>query len=82
MKTRIVRIGNSQGIRIPKPLLEASGIQGEVELKVEDGRIIIESATTDPVNLQMGPGEPRRAPEAPPHGLEVAPENSTSTGSR
>jgi len=31
IRTRIVRIGNSQGIRIPKPLLEQSGISEEVE---------------------------------------------------
>ena len=31
MKSRIVRIGNSQGIRIPKPLLEQTGLHGEVE---------------------------------------------------
>jgi antitoxin MazE len=41
MKTRIVSIGNSQGIRIPKPLLEQAGLTGDVELHAEDGRIII-----------------------------------------
>jgi antitoxin MazE len=41
MKTRIVRIGNSQGVRIPKPLLEQSGLGEEVELEVKDGRIVI-----------------------------------------
>lgn len=46
MKTRIVRIGNSQGIRIPKPLLEQSGLAGEVQLKVEDGRIVIHAVGT------------------------------------
>jgi antitoxin MazE len=44
MKTHIVRIGNSQGIRIPKPLLDQSGLHGEVELEVQDQRIIIRSA--------------------------------------
>jgi antitoxin MazE len=44
MKTRIVRIGNSQGVRIPKPLLDQSGIVGEVELVVQDGQIIIRGA--------------------------------------
>jgi antitoxin MazE len=43
MKTRIVRIGNSQGIRIPKLLLERSNIGEEVELEAEDSRIIIRS---------------------------------------
>ena len=42
MKTRIVKIGNSQGIRIPKVLLEHSRIgNDEVELEVEDNRIVI-----------------------------------------
>ena len=35
MKTRIVRIGNSQGIRIPKALLEQAGLQGEVESRLQ-----------------------------------------------
>ena len=41
MRTQIVRIGNSRGIRIPKPLLDASGLEGEVELTVEKGRLIV-----------------------------------------
>ena len=45
MKTRIVRIGNSQGIRIPKPLLEEAGLPDEVDLRAEAGRIVISPAT-------------------------------------
>ena len=41
MKTSIVPIGNSKGIRIPKSILEQCDIQREVELKVEESRIII-----------------------------------------
>lgn len=42
MKTSIVKIGNSQGIRIPKVLLEASGFTTtNVELKIEKGSIRI-----------------------------------------
>lgn len=41
MKTRIVQIGNSRGVRIPKPLLEQSGLGEEVELEVGEGTIII-----------------------------------------
>ena len=44
MKARIVRIGNSQGIRIPKPLLEQSGLGEEVELEVQHHQIIIRAA--------------------------------------
>ena len=34
MRAQIVQIGNSQGLRIPKILLEESGIKGEVELEI------------------------------------------------
>jgi antitoxin MazE len=41
MKTRIVPIGNSQGIRIPKPLLEQTGLSGEVEISAEDDALVV-----------------------------------------
>jgi antitoxin MazE len=41
MKARLVRIGNSQGVRIPKPLLEQTGLQDEVEIEVEGNRLVI-----------------------------------------
>ena len=41
IRTQIVKIGNSQGIRIPKPLLEQSGIRTEVEIEVHDDRLIL-----------------------------------------
>ena len=41
MKTRIVPIGNSQGVRIPKPLLEQTGLRGEVEIEVDEDRLVI-----------------------------------------
>jgi len=44
MKTNIVTIGNSQGIRIPKILLEQSKLSGEVELEVKGESIIISPA--------------------------------------
>ena len=44
MKTRIVRIGNSRGIRIPRPLLEQAGLPEDVDLRVEDNRIVIAPA--------------------------------------
>jgi antitoxin MazE len=44
MKTRLVRIGNSRGVRIPKPLIEEAGLAEEVELRVRDGAIVIASA--------------------------------------
>jgi antitoxin MazE len=44
MKARIVRIGNSRGIRIPKPLIEETGLGEEVEIQVEGNRLIIAPA--------------------------------------
>jgi antitoxin MazE len=41
MRARIIKIGNSQGIRIPKPILEQTGIMEDVELEVEKNQIII-----------------------------------------
>ncbi|MGB7068549.1 MAG: hypothetical protein WBD22_03585 [Pyrinomonadaceae bacterium] len=34
MKTQIIQIGNSQGIRIPKILLEETKLTGDVELEI------------------------------------------------
>ena len=45
MRTSIIRIGNSQGIRIPKVLLQQSHLGTEVELDVEDEKIVIRSAS-------------------------------------
>jgi antitoxin MazE len=41
MKTRIIRIGNSRGIRIPKPLLDELGLLDEVEIHVEGDSLVI-----------------------------------------
>jgi antitoxin MazE len=41
MKTDLIRIGNSRGIRIPKPLIEQCGFGNAVELRVENECIII-----------------------------------------
>lgn len=41
MKAELVRIGNSRGVRIPKPLIEQCGLGKTVELRVENDRLII-----------------------------------------
>ena len=41
MKTRIVKIGNSLGVRIPKVLLEQSQLKEEVEIEAFDRQIVI-----------------------------------------
>lgn len=44
MKTTIIPIGNSRGIRIPKPLLEESGLLNDVEIYAKKGEIKITAA--------------------------------------
>jgi antitoxin MazE len=41
MTTHIIAIGNSKGVRIPKAMLEESGIEGEVELFLKGKQIVI-----------------------------------------
>ena len=43
-RARIVRIGNSRGIRVPKVLLEHARLPDEVELQAENGRLIVRAA--------------------------------------
>ena len=45
MRARLVRIGNSRGVRIPKPLIEQAGLADTVELTVKEGKIIISRAS-------------------------------------
>lgn len=45
LRTRIIKIGNSQGIRIPKILLEQSGLGAEVEIEVQDNCLILRTAS-------------------------------------
>ena len=41
--TRIVRIGNSKGIRIPKALLDRAELPDDVELRAEPGRLVVQA---------------------------------------
>ena len=41
MKTNVIRIGNSHGIRIPKTLLEQCRLRDEVELEVRDDHLLL-----------------------------------------
>jgi antitoxin MazE len=43
-KTRIVRIGNSRGIRIPKTLIDEADLPEEVELHAQPGRLVVQAA--------------------------------------
>jgi len=41
MKAELIRIGNSRGIRNPKPLIEQCGFSDVVEMHVEKGRLVL-----------------------------------------
>jgi antitoxin MazE len=41
MKADLVRIGNSRGVRIPKPLIEQCGLGETVDLRVENDCLVI-----------------------------------------
>ena len=41
IKTRLVKIGNSQGVRIPKLVLDQLHLSTDVELEVQDDRLIV-----------------------------------------
>lgn len=44
MRATIVKIGNSHGVRIPKPVLEQCNLGTEVELEIKDRSLVIRPA--------------------------------------
>ena len=40
-RSKIIRIGNSKGLRLSKYILDASGIHGDVTVEARNGEIII-----------------------------------------
>ena len=45
MKIKVIKIGNSKGIRIPRHMLEQSGLKSEVEIEVKDKTIVLKPTT-------------------------------------
>lgn len=43
MKASIIKIGNSQGLRIPKPILDQCGFTKEVELVVINQELVVKA---------------------------------------
>jgi antitoxin MazE len=41
LKTTIRKIGNAQGVIIPKPILEQVGLVGEAAMTVENGSLVL-----------------------------------------
>ena len=48
MRAKLVRIGNSRGVRLPKPVLEESGLPEDIEIKVEADRVVLMPARKHP----------------------------------
>ena len=48
MLLSIIPIGNSKGIQIPKAILDQCNIRDQIELEVENGRIILEPVQENP----------------------------------
>ncbi len=46
MKAKLVPIGNSRGVRIPKPLIQQANLSDEVDLQVRGTSIVISSEPT------------------------------------
>ncbi len=44
VRSKVVKIGNSRGIRIPRALLEQAGLTNDVEMTIEGDKLIIHSA--------------------------------------
>jgi antitoxin MazE len=44
MRAKLVPVGNSKGIRLPKALLAAAGLEDEVTLRVHNGTLVIAPA--------------------------------------
>lgn len=52
MRTAIRKIGNSQGVLIPKPLLAEAGLEAGVDMSVENGALVLRPAP--PAKLRAG----------------------------
>lgn len=48
LTAKLVRIGNSRGIRLPKAVIEQAGLKDTVELTVRDGAVILRSPPRNP----------------------------------
>ncbi len=45
MKAALIQIGNSRGIRLPKPVIDQCGFEQEVEMVVQHNELVIRSST-------------------------------------
>jgi antitoxin MazE len=43
MKAKLVQIGNSRGVRLPKPMIEEARLHDNIDIHVVEGSIVITS---------------------------------------
>ncbi len=44
MKVKLISIGNSKGVRIPRSVIEECGLRDRVEMRVADGGVVLSAA--------------------------------------
>ena len=44
VRTKLIRIGNSRGVRLPKAILEQAGLERDVDIEVRDGAVVMRPA--------------------------------------
>jgi len=52
MRSKLVKIGNSRGVRIPKAMLDEAGLVSELDIRVVDGAIQI-TAVEPPIGMEL-----------------------------
>ncbi len=53
MITKVIKIGNSRGIRIPKHIIEQKGLNDEVELEVKNDSLVIKPVKKTRANWDL-----------------------------
>jgi len=75
MKAPIIKVGNSRGIRIPKPVFEQCGFADEVEMEIHDNALVIRSPH------QVRAGWTKAFKSMAQHGDETMPSEMEELGS-
>lgn len=75
MKASIIKIGNSHGVRIPKPILDQCGFEKEVELEVVNQELRVKASKKPRKNWEtsfkkMAANKDDKLTEAPPTAWE------------
>lgn len=75
MKTKLVQIGNSRGIRIPKALIQQAGLGENVELDLRVGELVIRPVRKPKKSNPRAGWDEAMAKAVREHGNEITPED-------